>query len=292
MSDFSTHHFSAQDGTRIHYRRYGDRALAGTPVLCLAGLTRNSRDFNKLATRLGKDRLVLCPDYRGRGQSAHADYRTYAPGNYVSDVMHLLAVEDIHRVIVIGTSLGGLLAMALTVAIPAALAGMVINDVGPDISADGQTRILDYVGVDQRHATLEKAAEAMRKTYGAAFPDWSEEDWLTNAAGTYTHDAAANNWKLDYDLKLRDALAEQAKSGALPDLWALFRGLSHLPALLVHGALSDVLKAETVARMQREKPDMELVTLDNRGHAPSMTEPACLPRILAFLERCDDTGHH
>lgn len=292
MSPFSAHRFSAQDGTRLHYRRYGDRALPGTPVLCLAGLTRNAKDFNKLATRLGQDRMVLCPDYRGRGQSAYADYTTYAPGSYVSDVMHLLAVEDIHRVIVIGTSLGGLLAMALTVAVPAALAGLVINDVGPDISADGQTRILDYVGVDQRHATIEQAADAMRETYGAAFPDWTEQDWLTNAEGTYTHDAAAGNWRLDYDLKLRDALAEQAKAGAMPDLWALYRGLARLPALLVHGARSDVLKAETVERMQREKPDLEVVTLDNRGHAPSMTEPACLPRILSFLERCDDTARH
>ena len=292
MSIFTVHDFSAQDGTRIHYRRYGDRERTGTPVLCLAGLTRNSRDFNKLAIRLGQDRLVLCPDYRGRGQSDRADYRTYTPVNYVSDAMHLLTVEDIHRVIVIGTSLGGLMAMALAVAIPAALAGVVINDVGPDISADGQTRILNYVGVDQRHATLELAAAAMRDTYGRAFPDWSEEDWLTNAEGTYVRDETAGNWKLDYDLALRDALAEQARSGGIPDLWALFRGLAHMPALLVHGALSDVLKPATVARMQQAMSGLELVTLDNRGHAPSMTEPACLPRILQFLEHCDANNDH
>lgn len=292
MTDYSEHHFTAQDGTRIYYRRYGQRGGSALPVLCIGGLTRNSKDFNKLATRLGQDRLVLCPDYRGRGKSDRADYRTYAPGSYVSDIMHLLTIEGLHRVVVIGTSLGGLMAMALSVAIPSALAGLVINDVGPDISADGQTRILAYVGVDQRHATLEDAATAMRQTYGRAFPDWTDADWMTNADGTYAFDEAAGNWRLDYDLALRDALEEQSKSTSRPDLWALFRGLAHLPAVLVHGALSDVLKVETVTRMQAEKPDLKLITLDNRGHAPSMTEPGCLPHLLAFVESCDARHHH
>ncbi|MDF1719672.1 MAG: alpha/beta hydrolase [Minwuia sp.] len=292
MADYSEHHFTAQDGTRIYYRRYGRRGGSALPVLCIGGLTRNSKDFNKLATRLGQDRLVLCPDYRGRGQSGRADYTTYAPGSHVSDIMHLLTIEGIHRVVVIGTSLGGLMAMALSVAMPSALAGLVINDVGPDISADGQARILAYVGVDQRHATLEDAAQSMRETYGRAFPDWTDADWLTNADGTYAYDAAAGNWRLDYDLALRDALAEQARSTSRPDLWALFKGLKHIPAVLVHGALSDVLKAETVSRMQAAKPDLELITLENRGHAPSMTEPGCLPRLLAFVEECDAHAGH
>jgi len=206
---------------------------------------------------------------------------------FLSVLEHLWA-----PVVVIGTSLGGLMAMALSVAIPSALAGLVINDVGPDISADGQERILNYVGVDQRHATLEDAAAAMRQTYGRAFPDWTEADWMTNADGTYAYDAAAGNWRLDYDLALRDALAEQAKSSFRPDVWALFKGLRHIPAMLVHGALSDVLKVETVQRMQAAKPDLQLVTLDNRGHAPSLTEPGCLPHLLTFVESCDDPGNH
>lgn len=292
MTDYSEHHFTAQDGTRIYYRRHGQRGGTALPVLCIGGLTRNSKDFNKLATRLGQDRLVLCPDYRGRGQSDRADYRTYAPGSYISDIMHLLTIEGVHRTVVIGTSLGGLMAMALSVAIPSALAGLVINDVGPDISADGQARILSYVGVDQRHATLEDAAAAMRQTYGRAFPDWTDADWMTNADGTYAYDDAAGNWRLDYDLALRDALEEQSKSTSRPDLWALFRGLANMPAVLVHGALSDVLKVETVNRMQAMKPDLKVVTLDNRGHAPSMTEPACLPHLLAFVESCDARHHY
>ncbi|MEC9346766.1 MAG: alpha/beta hydrolase [Pseudomonadota bacterium] len=294
MNTFTTSTFSAQDGTRLSWRRYDPPAGAAdrTPVLCLAGLTRNAADFDKLARRLSQDRPVICPDYRGRGRSGRADWRTYTPATYVSDIFHLLVVADLHRIAVIGTSMGGLLAMALSVVMPSALAGAVINDVGPDISVDGQSRILDYVGIDRRFPSIEAAADDLRATYAATYPDWTDADWLTFARSTYAEDAGAGQWVLDYDLKLRDALLAQTRNGELPDLWALFGGLRNRPVLLVHGGRSDVLRAETVGRMLERKPDMDVITLPDRGHAPSLTEPGCLPGLLAFLERVDANGHH
>lgn len=289
MSGWTSHRFTAQDGTSIAWRRYGTGTA--TPVICLAGLTRNAADFNRLATRLGADRVVICPDYRGRGRSGRADWHTYVPATYVSDIFHLVTVANLHRFAVIGTSMGGLLAMALSIIMPAALAGVVINDVGPDISADGQGRILDHVGIDRRFASLAAAAEDLRATYGATYPDWTDTDWRTFAASTYTGDAASGQWILDYDLKLRDALRLQMRTGELPDLWAMFGGLRDIPVLLVHGGRSDVLRPATIGRMLAVKPDMGVITLPERGHAPSLTEPGCLPGLLAFLETLDATGH-
>jgi pimeloyl-ACP methyl ester carboxylesterase len=279
---FEEHRFRANDGLELYYRDYGDRTSGRTPVVCLTGLTRNSKDFHDLAMRLCKDRRVVCPDYRGRGQSAwDPDYRNYKPETYVADILDLLAAANLQHVVIIGTSLGGLLAMVMGAVQPAALAGVMLNDVGPEIAPGGASRIAGYVGKDVRFADYDAAAEAQKAQFGGAYPDVDDGEWLTAAKRTYVDDGEGR-LRLDYDLALGKALAEQA-SNPLPDLWPMFRALSHVPVLAIRGGLSDVLSEATFKRMAEEMPGLKQVTLANRGHVPNLDEPECLAAIDDFF---------
>ncbi len=165
--------FGAQDGLRLYYRDYGDPLSRGTPVVCLAGLTRNSKDFHGLAGRLSARRRVVCPDYRGRGRSEPApDWRNYAPRVILGDIAQLLAANNLHRVVVCGISFGGLLAMGLAVAAPTALAGVILDDVGPEVDPAVGSQILDYISVDRPQPDWDTAVAALR----ARFPNLSRRD--------------------------------------------------------------------------------------------------------------------
>lgn len=284
---YAERRIAADDGLLLYCRDY-DRATGDRlPVVCLTGLTRNSKDFATVADRLSARRRVICPDWRGRGRSAYdPTWANYQPPTYIRDLLGMLTALGISRCVVIGTSLGGMVGTALATVQPTLLAGLVINDVGPEIPTEGVARIASYVGQDQRFPTLEAAVAGVQAILGRALPDLPPETWLRIADSTFTRDAAANNWRLDYDLNLGQALAVQIKT-APPDLWALFGALENIPTLLVHGALSDVLKSETVARMKQAKPDLDVVTLPNRGHAPLLEEPECETAIDRLLERLD-----
>lgn len=274
-----------EDDLAMAYRVYGADRADRLPLLCLTGLTRNARDFDTVGRRYGADRRVLCPDWRGRGKSGYdPNYQNYAPPIYVRDVMALLAAENIHRVVILGTSLGGLVAMGLAAAVPALIAGIVLNDIGPVVSEDGRKRIAAYVGRDTRFPDLSLAAAALKQQFGGAYPDLADAGWLTQAENTFTRDEAAGNYRLDYDLKLGDAVREQA-GGPVPDLWPLFGALKPIPTLVIHGTLSDVLDHQTVERMRREKPDLQLCTVPNRGHVPLLDEPVCVDALDDFLKR-------
>jgi pimeloyl-ACP methyl ester carboxylesterase len=228
---------------------------------------------------------VLCPDWRGRGNSAYdPNYQNYAPPVYARDVMALMAAENIHRAVILGTSLGGLVAMGLAAGVPALIAGVILNDIGPVVSEDGRKRIAGYVGRDTRFPDLPAAAAALKQQFGGAYPDLPDAGWMTQAENTFVRDEAAGNWRLNYDLKLGDAVREQA-GGPVPDLWPLFGALKPMPTLVIHGKLSDVLDQPTVERMLREKPDLQLCTVPNRGHVPLLDEPVCVGALDDFLKR-------
>ncbi|MCB1150335.1 alpha/beta hydrolase, partial [bacterium] len=173
------------DGLSLYYRDYGNPAGAKTPVLCLAGLTRNSKDFHGLAHRLSKDRRVLCPDYRGRGRSDYdPDWTRYHPRTYVDDVRHLLVAAGVHEVIVIGTSMGGIIAAALAVVIPGALRAVVLNDVGPDIDSEGLDRIVAYLRDTKPLPDWDAAAAHLKATL-PHMPARNPAQWRMLAEGTY-----------------------------------------------------------------------------------------------------------
>ena len=280
---FTERTFRSQDDIAIYYRDYGDPLSPHPPVLCLSGLTRNSRDFATLARRLAPTRRVLCMDYRGRGRSGYdPNWDNYRPQTYVGDVIHFLAAANLHHVVVIGTSLGGLVAMGLGVARPTVLAGVVLNDIGPYVSDEGRARIASYVGIDIRMPNWVAAGRHLQRQFGRVFADFDEARWTEYAHATFTEETPGGSLRLNYDLHLGDTLRAQAKH-PVPDLWPLYRGLGRLPVLAIRGALSDVLDAAPFERMAVEKPDLQRLLIDYRGHVPLLDEPESVDAIDRFL---------
>ena len=275
-------HFTAEDGLRLFFRDCGDPSSHRTPVLCLAGLTRNSKDFRELARHLSAERRVLCPDYRGRGRSQYdRDWRHYNVRTHLEDVRHLLIVAQVHRAVVVGTSYGGILAMALAAMAPCTLAGAVINDIGPEIDGGGAGAIAAYLADDRSHADWQSAAQHLRRNF-PDLPATSDDDWLKIARNSHRlgDDGRVHR---DWDAALARAfLHENADAG---DLWPLFRALAPIPVLAVRGAKSDILGAQTLKRMADALPHITTVTIDGVGHAPDLTEPQALEAIDALLAR-------
>ena len=274
---------TAQDGLRLYFRDYGDPLSPGTPVLCLPGLTRNSRDFETLATRLDAGRRVVCPDLRGRGRSAHArHWKDYAAQVILDDVHHLMAAVNLHRIVVCGVSYGGLLAMALGALAPSALAGVILDDIGPDMETGGRSRILDYVSQDRPEPDWASAVASMKVT----FPTLSfttEEDWRRFTEGTF-REGEDGRLHFDYDVAITRPLQDDA---AQMDLWPLFRTLARVPVLVIRGGASDLLSAATLERMIEAHPRLAHLTLPGVGHAPSLDEPDSEHAIDDFLSQVD-----
>lgn len=280
---FRERRFTAQDGLSLYCRDYGDPLWKTTPVLCLGGLTRNSKDFHGLALWLAAlGRRVVCPDYRGRGRSQYdPDWRNYKPETYVGDIRQLLAAAGLHRAIVVGTSLGGILAMALGAAAPTAVVGAVLNDVGAEVPRSGLKPILAYMQDDRPMPDWESATERLKAT----FPDWpakTPEDWALIARATYRE--APDGIRFDWDTNIVKPLLPEADSPD-PVLWPLFHGLDQVPVLSIRGEKSAILTAELSDRMAAARPDLLRALVPGVGHAPGLSEPEARAGILALLER-------
>ncbi len=277
-------YYYSQEGLKLYARDYGARASSKTPILCLPGLTRNSKDFAELAEHLSSDRRVLCPDFRGRGKSEYArSWTDYTPTNEMRDTLDLMAVAGVNHAIIVGTSRGGLVAMTMALHRPTAIKGVIMNDVGPEVDTTGITRILGYAGKMEAPASWEQAAITIRQMNERHFPNMPGENWHAFARMTFRDE----NGKpaLDYDAAIGTGLRRAAKltRGNIPTMWKEFGALSHIPLLLVRGENSDLLSASTAARMGAEHPDMTLVTAKDRGHAPFLNEPEVTVAIDKFL---------
>ena len=274
MPDFTT-----TDGVRLHFEDEG----SGHPILCLAGLTRNSRDFTYLMPHLSGYRVIRL-DYRGRGLSDYPeDFMSYNILREGMDAVELLDHLGIDKVTLIGTSRGGLIAMALSVTHPARLASVVLNDIGPEVTDAGIARIMDYVGKTPPYAGLDEAAAALQTGLGVDFPGVSLDRWR-EAADFMWAEAPQGGLTLRYDARLRDALIGQAGVGKAPDLWQLFDGLKDLPLATIKGANSDLFAQETLDKMQARHPGMITAVVPGRGHVPFLDEPEALSAIHQLLE--------
>jgi pimeloyl-ACP methyl ester carboxylesterase len=274
-------YYRSDDGLQLYCRIFGSDTAP--TVLCLPGLTRNSRDFIELGTHLQGRYRVLAPDLRGRGRSAYDPrWENYQSTSYCSDIAALLRTQEVRSAAVIGTSLGALLAMLLAIQHPAVVRGIVLNDAGPEVDPAGLKRIAGYVGKTTRAASWEEAAAQARTTYGAALPGLSDEQWLG-----YTR----QSWREREDgMPVPDSdpnIGELFRANAVspPNLWPIFAQLQALPMLVIRGAMSDILSAATVERMAREKPNLQQLTVANRGHAPLLNEPECVVAIDEFLQQ-------
>lgn len=278
--DHTGRFYESGDGLTLFYRDYAP-GRGGTPVLCLPGLTRNSRDFEDIALHLSATRRVVAPDLRGRGFSAHdPEWRNYHPATYVTDVWRLLDDLDIASVIVIGTSLGGLIAIVMAVRDPARLAGVVLNDIGPEVAPAGLARISAYTGRLPPVRNWSEAALQTREIYREWWPGLSDEQWMRMARRAYREDAGGVP-RLDMDLALGTAVRELGPQSGDP--WQAFDALHDTPTLVLRGERSDVLSEEILHRMRQRKPDLSTVTVANRGHVPLLDEPECIAAIDQFV---------
>lgn len=283
MSEFSDVWYQSPDGLRLYARDYpGPASSTLLPVLCLHGLSRNSADFAGLASTLAAERRVIVPEQRGRGRSDYdSNPANYTPVTYVADMFRLLDTLAVGKVILIGTSMGGLMSFIMASQQPERIAGMVINDIGPEVDPAGLARIQHYVGRVEPARTWDEAVERTREINGAAFPDYRDEDWLEFARALYMeHDGVP---VLAYDPAISEAMTD-AESGAVPpDLWPLFAAIVDVPMLLIRGELSDILAPDCVARMREMDPDLAVVEVPRVGHAPTLMEPVALEAIQSFL---------
>ena len=276
------HFYDSTDGLRLYYRDYPAGEQGWLPVLCLPGLTRNSRDFADLAGHLSRRHQVFTPDLRGRGKSAwDPDPTHYQLTTYVQDAWTLLDSRGIERVLIVGTSLGALMGMVMATR-PDRIAGVVLNDAGPELDLVGLLRIGSYAGKLPPVKSWAEAAAQARLVHLAALPDLTEADWLAYARRNYRENAAGVPVP---DLDPQIAAGFKSPPTGPLQMWPLYATIKAVPMLVLRGALSDLLSAATVERMVREKPDLEHVTVPNRGHTPILNEPVCLQAIDAFVTR-------
>lgn len=271
---------TAADGVKLAYDDQGQ----GAALLCLPGLTRNMDDFEPVLAAYKARARVIRMDFRGRGASDYADFATYTPMQEAQDVVALLDHLGVERACILGTSRGGLVALMLAVTARERLSGVIFNDIGPDIMAEGLSAIMDYIGKPPAFATLAEAAAAMPKLYEGAFRNVPAATWADFARRVWREDA--DGLHLRYDPKLRDAVAPAfAPDFVTPDLWPLFDAMEGLPLGLIRGAQSNILSGETAAEMRRRRPDMAFVELADRGHVPFLDEPGAQAVIDRVLEQ-------
>ena len=286
MSDYTEHYYKADDGIRTYYRNYAAGGSQARPtVLCMHGLTRNSRDFEDVSPRLASlGHRVIAIDTRGRAKSDYdPDASNYHPGTYVQDVLGLLNQENLDEVICVGTSMGGLMTMILGATEPQRVIAAVINDIGPELDPVGLGRIQGYVGGAAEFDSWDEAARATRAINGVAFPKETGDAFWLAFARRICRETETGKIVLDYD----KAIAQPVKDGdvAPPDLWPFFNALAEKPLLLIRGAITDLLSVETVEKMKQASPTMEHVDIPDIGHAPLLTEPEARTAIDAFLAK-------
>jgi pimeloyl-ACP methyl ester carboxylesterase len=275
--------FDSPEGLRLFSRVYAGPAPGAPVVVCLHGLMRNGRDFEDLAAHLAARCRVIVPDVRGRGLSARdPNFNNYQLPVYLKDLLTLLTGLGAAHVTLIGTSMGGLMAMLLAATQPALVAGIVLNDVGPEVDRAGLERIRGYAGKAAPESSWPEAVATVRSVYGSALPGLSDERWERMARQSYRADAHGVP-QADADPLIGEPLRNS--DSAAPDLWPLWGVLAKVPMLAIRGAHSDILSAATLTRMQREKPDLQVLTVADRGHTPLLDEPECLGAIERFLSR-------
>ena len=287
--DFTEHHFRSKDGLALYYRNYGS---GKDTVICLPGLTRNSKDFHEIACHLALRYRVLCPDLRGRGRSARdPESKNYVPATYVHDTWELVDQLAIGRFTIIGTSLGGLMAMIMASQRPQRVRALVLNDIGPEVDPVGYARVLAAAGNRVNVKNWQQAALQCRQSKAPMLPGMPAEFWEAFARKTY-REGADGSPEFDMDQNVYRVFHEgklEQVAGSPVDPWDAFREVS-MPCLVLRGELSDFLSEEIVERMTAIKPNLKHALIPARGHAPLLDEPESVAAIDMFLNQPQQAG--
>ena len=283
MTGWTDGHWESSDGLKLHYRDYAGGADR-PPIICIPGLTRNARDFEGVAERLAGQWRLICVELRGRGESAYAkDPMTYLPPVYLQDLEALIAALKLDRFVLFGTSLGGLMTMLLAASNAERIAGALLNDIGPVVEPRGIEHIRSYVGRARDWPTWLHAARFIAEAQQDRYPDWELDQWLIYAKRLCKL-TMAGRIVYDYDMRIAEPFKLPGGEAGF-DLWPTFRALAGTPSLLVRGETSDLLSAETAAKMLAEAPMMEQVVVPRVGHAPTLDEPEAIAGIDRLLMR-------
>jgi pimeloyl-ACP methyl ester carboxylesterase len=287
---------TAPDGLRLHMREFGSPLDPGTPVVCLPGLSRCSSDFNPLARALaagaagGMRRRVLAFDYRGRGASDHdPNWRNFELGVEQADIAAMLTATGVDGAIFLGTSRGGLHIMAMAAFRPNLLRGAILNDVGPVVETQGLVRIRSLLSTARPPRSLGEAIDLVKKIMDGHFTALSDEEWELFARASFQKEDGS--FGLKYCPMLIKALESLNLDGPLPTLWPLYDALKKLPLLIIRGANSDILSADTFAEMARRHDTCETHVVADQGHAPLLYDKPSIERIASFVARIDAESH-
>lgn len=283
--------FTQRGGLRLYARKYPalvpHRDRPRRPVLCLAGLTRNCRDFHELAVALSEGmgaRDVYALDYRGRGLSDHdRDWRNYAVPIEAQDVIDFMQMAGLHDAGIVGTSRGGLITMVLAAVQPGLVGPVVFNDIGPVIEAKGLGRIASYVGRTPVPRDWAEGAKVVRELFGKSFPALDEREWEAIARQLFNETSGRPS--PGYDPALGRVMS--VLDGPIPALWPQFDALARKPLLVIRGELSDLLSVETVEAMQRRHANITSIQVPGQGHAPLLRDAPTIAAIANFFAATD-----
>lgn len=286
MAAYSERRFTSPDGLSLYARDYpGADGPVRLPVIAIHGLTRNSADFDAIAALIAQSgRRVLAVDVRGRGQSDRApDPMTYQPPVYAKDVLALMDQAGIERAVFMGTSMGGLITMAVTAFKSKRVAAAILNDIGPEVDPAGLARIAAYAGQPVDTPTWADAALYVKTHNAVAFPDYTDADWDAFARRVF-REGTEGAPILDYDPDISVPIRAMGAKGLVPNLWPFFSRLAKgRPTLLIRGGTSDLLSAGIAAKMRKRAPRMAYAEITGIGHAPMLDEPEARAAIFEFL---------
>jgi len=288
-TNFAERYFSASDGLSLYARDYGHdnpQTKRTLPIVCLAGLSRNSRDFHLLAEQLSthpeKPHRVVALDYRGRGFSAwDPDKSHYQLPVEAEDALTACAALDVERAIFIGTSRGGLILHLLAAMRPTLLRGVILNDIGPVVETSGLLLIRQYLEAQTVLRSWDEAVESLKRVHGASFPALCQADWNDMAEAIFREKDGMI--VADFDPALIEPLRSINGDTPMADLWTLYEGLKPVPLMTIRGENSAILSPATFTEMAERHPRMRSVAAAGQGHAPLLHRPDLLAEILGFI---------